>query len=187
MTSADSILPDPILPLVIEAAALLREERLTLSTVESCTGGMVGAALTALPGISDVYLGGYITYCDKLKTEMVGIDPALIKRHGAVSSQVAIDMSLGAWYQTRSNFGLSITGIAGPDGGSDDKPVGTVWICILSHFEEVDCRRFIFPGNRLQVRTQAAAGALSMLIQNITEQYQELDHQHEQIWERSEP
>jgi len=178
---------DPIVPLVIEAAELLRKNHATLSTVESCTGGMVGAALTALPGISDVYLGGYITYCDKLKTEMVGIDPKLIKRHGAVSAQVAIEMSLGAWHLTRSSFGLSITGIAGPDGGTPKKPVGTVWICVLGHSEEVDCRRCVFPGDRAEIRVHAAASALSMLIQNLTGAYQQLDHQHEQIWERSEP
>jgi len=181
------IAEDSITALVIEAAKLLREQRLTLSTVESCTGGMVGAALTALPGISDVYLGGYITYCNQLKTDMVGVDPSLIKRHGAVSSQVAIEMGLGAWYQTRSTYALSITGIAGPDGGNDDKPVGTVWICVLCDFEEADCRRFIFPGNRAEIRAQAATSVLSMLIQNLTGEYQELDHQREQIWERSEP
>ncbi len=187
MTAADPISADPISALVIEAAKLLGEQHWTLSTVESCTGGMVGAALTALPGISEVYLGGYITYSNMAKQMAVGVNSRTLAQHGAVSSQVAIEMAKGGRRKLLATHALSITGIAGPDGGTPDKPVGTVWICVLSHFEEVDCRRFVFPGNRAQVRTQAAACALSMLIQKITAQYQELDHQHEQIWERSEP
>ncbi len=178
---------DPISALVIEVADLLGEKRLTLSTVESCTGGMVGAALTALPGISDVYLGGYITYSNMAKQMAVGVKPRTLAQHGAVSSQVAIEMGRGGRRKLLTTHTIAITGIAGPDGGSDDKPVGTVWICVLSHCEEVDCRRFIFPGNRAAVRTQAVISALSMLIQNLTEVYRQLDHQHEQVWERSEP
>ncbi len=175
-----------IMPLVIEAADLLRKKKHTLVTIESCTGGMVGAALTTLPGISDVYLGGYITYSNMAKQAAVGVKPRTLAQHGAVSAQIAVEMAKGGRRKLLTTHALSITGIAGPDGGSPDKPIGTVWICVLSHFEEVDCRRFVFPGDRASIRDQAACAALTMLIQNIRAiESQPLDHQHEQIPERT--
>ncbi len=177
---------DLIMPLVIEAANLLREKQHTLATVESCTGGMVGAALTTLPGISDVYFGGYITYSNMAKQVAVRVKPRTLAQHGAVSAQVAVEMAKGGRRKLLTTHALSITGIAGPDGGSPSKPIGTVWICVLSHFEEVDCRRFIFPGDRVSVRDQAACAALTMLIQNIRAiESQPLDHQHKQIHEQT--
>jgi len=174
---------DPISALVIEVGDLLREKHWTLSTVESCTGGLVGAALTALPGISEVYLGGYITYSNMAKQMAVGVSPQTLAKHGAVSSQVAIEMAKGGRRKLLTTHALSITGIAGPDGGSDTKPVGTVWICVHRGPQEIDCRRFIFPGDRSSVRTCAVVAALTMLIENITQQSQPLDHQHEHISE----
>jgi len=170
---------DPISPLVIEAADLLRENHRTLSTIESCTGGMVGAALTQLPGISDVYLGGYITYSNQMKSSAVGVDPRTIGRFGAVSAQTAISMANGGRNKALATHSIAITGIAGPDGGTDDKPVGTVWICIAQSGDLFDCRRFVFPGDRVSVRTRATIASLSMLMQQLKGKYQELDHQHE--------
>ena len=170
--------PDSIEPLVCKAAELLREQHRTLATVESCTGGMVGAALTALAGISDVYLGGFVTYSNMAKQITVGVSPQTLAKHGAVSGQVAREMAGGGRRKLLATHALAITGIAGPDGGTEDKPVGTVWICVEG-CAQIECRRFVFPGDRASVRTLATFAALSMLIQQITGRYEELDHQHE--------
>jgi nicotinamide-nucleotide amidase len=171
--------PDSIEPLVVEAAELLREQHWTLATVESCTGGMVGATLTALAGISDVYLGGFVTYSNMAKQTAVGVRPQTLAKHGAVSGQVAREMAGGGRRKLLATHALAITGIAGPDGGTDDKSIGTVWICTAG-CAQIDCRRFVFPGDRASVRLLATFAALSMLIQQITGRYEELDYQHEQ-------
>lgn len=107
---------------------LLRQHQLRLVTAESCTGGGLGRAITEVPGSSEVFLGGWMVYSNPMKINQLGVDPALIDTHGAVSSQVAAALAEGALAQSQADIAVSITGIAGPDGGTPDKPVGTIWL-----------------------------------------------------------
>jgi nicotinamide-nucleotide amidase len=115
--------------LVDEAATLLdllRARKLKLATAESCTGGLIAAILTEVPGSSDVFERGFVTYSNEAKAEMLGVPAALIKEHGAVSEEVARAMAEGALRNSRADIAVSVTGVAGPDGGSAEKPVGLV-------------------------------------------------------------
>lgn len=156
--------------------AMLRERGERLAVVESCTGGLLGAMLTEVPGSSDVFTGGWITYTNAMKAEEVGVPESFFPEvrpgaPGAVSSEVAQAMALGGLNRARHAIGhgpgvshaLAITGIAGPDGGSEAKPVGTVWICRASADGSTDCRRFIFRGSRDAVRRWSAITALGIL------------------------
>lgn len=151
-------------PLGAAVGELLRERGQTLGTVESCTGGLLGAMITFLPGSSDHYAGGAVTYADALKSGVVGVPDGLLREHGAVSAEVAQAMAGGGLGVTGADHALAITGIAGPAGGSPDKPVGTVWIALASRGEaRPDARRFLFAGGREGVRVWAARSALGML------------------------
>ncbi len=148
-------------------SALLRDanqngETLTVATAESCTGGLLAKYLTDEPGASAYFSAGYITYANDLKTRELEVDPHLFETVGAVSEEVALAMAAGARQAGGVDYALSITGIAGPDGGTPDKPVGTVWIG-LAGATGVDARRFIFPGDRDMIRDRAAKMALAIL------------------------
>lgn len=148
------------------AASLLgrlvsREE--TVTTVESCTGGLVGAMLTAEPGSSEAYVGGWVTYSNEMKQSMVGVPASIFNADGAVSRSCAEAMCAGAIERAGAHHALSITGIAGPGGGTDEKPVGTVWIARASADGTREARRFQFAGERAFVRELAAMSALAML------------------------
>jgi nicotinamide-nucleotide amidase len=159
------------LPAVV--LSTLRARHQTLATVESCTGGLLGALLTAIPGSSASFAGGLLTYSNELKTRLAGVDPALIAAHGAVSEQVASAMAAGGLHATGAHHAVAITGIAGPDGGSPAKPVGTV--CIAHAWQSksstsgpaapvsVDVRRFRFTGDRDDIRQRAARTGLAMV------------------------
>jgi competence/damage-inducible protein CinA-like protein len=140
----------------------MRRAGLRLGTAESCTGGLVGGRLTAIPGSSDVFMGGVICYSNELKTSLLGVDPGLIAADGAVSESVACAMALGAIRALGVDLAVSVTGIAGPGGGSEAKPVGTVWLG-LADGEAVEARRIQVPGDRHNVRVRAAQGALALL------------------------
>ena len=170
-----------ITELVKELAASLRKHNQTLATVESCTGGLVGAALTELAGISDVYLGGFVTYSNMAKQMAAGVNPQTLVQHGAVSSQVAIEMGKGGCGKLLATNSIAITGIAGPDGGSDEKPVGTVWICVAQSNGQYDARRFVFPGDRLAVRMRSLEASLLMSTQHLNDDYRKLEHQYERL------
>ncbi len=143
---------------------LLRQRSERLVVVESCTGGLLGAFLTEIAGSSNVMEGGWITYSNEMKHTLVGVDPALIQSHGAVSEPVARAMAKGGLERCeRAHHALSITGIAGPGGGSDAKPVGTVCIALASRDGSTPARRFHFAGDRRAVRTRSAMAALAML------------------------
>ncbi|HUN39727.1 MAG TPA: CinA family protein [Acetobacteraceae bacterium] len=148
------------------AAALLdacRERGIRLATAESCTGGLIAAALTAIAGSSDVVDCGFITYSNDAKTELVGVPPDTIARHGAVSEDVARAMAAGALAHSRANIAVSVTGLAGPGGGSFEKPVGMVWFGLAQRDRSVAAERQIFPGDRAAVRAAAVAHALAMI------------------------
>ncbi|MDG2021891.1 MAG: CinA family nicotinamide mononucleotide deamidase-related protein [Phycisphaerales bacterium] len=134
----------------------------TIATAESCTGGLVGAMLTEVPGSSAWYPGGWITYENTRKVEDLGVAAELIERDGAVSRSVVSAMADGARRAARADFGVSISGVAGPDGGSTDKPVGTVWIAVADD-AGVDARCFRFSGDRSVVRDRAAKSALQLV------------------------
>ncbi|MGE4221205.1 MAG: CinA family protein [Alphaproteobacteria bacterium] len=138
-----------------------------LATVESCTGGLVAACLTAIPGSSDVVERGFVTYSNAAKAEEVGVDPQLIERVGAVSAEVAEAMAAGAVARTPAGLALSITGIAGPGGGSDQKPVGLVYIgCALENAATV-VQRHVFPGDRDAVRSASVRAALDLALSRL--------------------
>lgn len=152
--------------LLEQAAALLdacRSRRIRLATAESCTGGLIAAALTAIAGSSDVVDRGFIAYSNEAKTELVGVPPDVIARHGAVSEDVARAMAAGALVRSRADIAVSVTGIAGPGGGSFEKPVGLVWFGLAQRDRSVSTERQIFPGDRMAVRAAAVAQALSLI------------------------
>ena len=127
--------------LVDRLAAALRGRGARMASAESCTGGLIAAACTSLAGSSDWFERGFVTYSNEAKTEMLGVPAALIVSHGAVSAEVACAMAEGALARSRVSFAVSVTGIAGPGGGSEEKPVGTVWIA-LDFRGDVQARRY---------------------------------------------
>ncbi len=137
---------------------------LKLATAESCTGGGVGARITDVPGSSEVYLGGVIAYDDAVKQSLLGVPPALLAEHGAVSEPVAVAMVRGVTRQLGAQLGIAVTGIAGPGGGTSEKPVGLTYIAVAVE-DAVVVNRAVFPGDRAEIRTRAAQTALNRLRQ----------------------
>jgi PncC family amidohydrolase len=155
-------------PPILPAAELLLERGWSVAIAESCTGGLIMKRLTDSPGSSRYFVGGVVAYADRVKDRLLGVDPALLRDHGAVSREVARAMALGVAERLHVQVGLSITGIAGPDGAVPGKPVGTVWIgCAVEGrtFEE----RVQFSGGREEVRAAAADYALDLLARGIAE------------------
>lgn len=148
--------------LVGELAALLLERNMTCATAESCTGGLVGAMLTARPGSSDWYLGGVISYSNEVKRTLLGVSGRDLESVGAVSEPVVRSMALGACRATGADAAMSTSGVAGPGGGSQEKPVGTVWIGWALN-GETRAEVFHFEGDRDGVRVQAARRAVAGL------------------------
>jgi len=157
------MLPEETLAMAERTLAMLRARRWRLATAESCTGGLVTAALTQIAGSSDVVEYGFVTYANAAKTDLLGVPEVLIAAEGAVSEAVARAMAEGALARAGADVAVSITGIAGPDGGSADKPVGLVWFGCATH-AGIEVRRRIFAGDRAQVRAQAVATALELVI-----------------------
>ncbi len=136
--------------------------RKTIAVAESCTGGLLGALLTKTPGASEYFLGGVITYHDRVKRSLLDVPKKALVENGAVSEETAKSMARGIRRKTRADIGVSITGIAGPDGGTKKKPVGLVYIA-LAEGKKVRCKRFLFSGDRNSIRTQAAETALAWI------------------------
>lgn len=148
--------------------SLCRERSLTIATAESCTGGLIGARLTAVPGSSEVYVGGVVAYSNRIKESMLGVPEELINRVGAVSEEVAMAMAAGARERLGADVGIAVTGIAGPGGGSAEKPVGTVWVA--AQIGE-DMRTFgrVYLGDRGEVRSRASQAALDTVRAMLTQ------------------
>lgn len=147
---------------------LLNERHLTISTAESCTGGLLGAALTQEPGSSSFYLGGVVSYSNSLKQELLGVNEETLRKFGAVSKEVAKEMAEGIRTKTRSDLAISTTGIAGPDGGSDQKPVGLVYIGIATS-EGVQVDKIQLYGERESVRQLTVHAALNGVRQSMSD------------------
>ena len=150
-----------------KVVALLQEKEYTITTAESCTGGLVAATIINVSGASDIYNEGYITYANEAKERILGVAHNTLEAFGAVSEQTAKEMALGAAKAASSNVALSTTGIAGPGGGNDEKPVGLVYIgCAVN--ERVEVREYRFEGNRQEIRNAAVNKALQFLLDNLS-------------------
>ncbi len=135
-----------------------------IATAESCTGGLIAAALTHVAGSSDVVDCGFVTYSNAAKTEMLGVDPVLIAAHGAVSGPVAAAMAAGALARSSADAVVAVTGVAGPGGGSPGKPVGTVWFGYATRDTARQAECTVFPGDRAVVRAATVARAFALLL-----------------------
>ncbi len=162
LTTTEETLPEVV-------SRLLKEKKLTVSTAESCTGGLLSSQITALPGSSEVYLGSVISYSNECKEKILGVPAGMLEEHGAVSAEVAEQMALGVRKLTGSDIGISITGIAGPDGGTPFKPVGLVFIAI-ANAEGVKRHKYVFNGDRETIRYRSAAEAMQLLHRMIRQQ-----------------
>ena len=148
---------------------LLTEHKQTLATAESCTGGYLAHRITNVPGASAVFLGGCVTYSNEAKAAMLGVDPSLIEKEGAVSKKVATAMAEGARINAKADFALATTGIAGPGGGSEEKPVGTVFIALAARDRPVSVQKRFFPDDRPTFKELTTQAALEMLRRRLRE------------------
>ena len=158
-------------PLVADLAVALRGAGMQMSTAESCTGGMIAAACTALAGSSDWFERGFVTYSNQAKTELLGVPEALLQAHGAVSEPVARAMALGALERAPVQRSVAVTGITGPGGAVPGKPVGTVWLAWAwrdaGGTPQVDAKRLQLDGDRAAVRHATVVAALQVVRQTI--------------------
>lgn len=152
---------------------LLLANHLTVCTVESCTGGLLAARLINVPGVSEVFKAGYITYSNKAKRRLLGVKKNLLIKHGAVSEQVAKEMARGAALVSKADVTVSVTGIAGPDGGTEEKPVGLVYMG-CSVCGRLTVKKCQFSGNRAKIRENTVAVALSLMRECILQYYSEV-------------
>lgn len=143
--------------------ALLREKKLRLSTAESCTGGLLSGALTAVPGSSECFGYGLVTYSNEAKQRLLGVPDEILAEHGAVSAECAYAMALGAREISGADIAVSVTGIAGPGGAMEKKPVGLVYMC-LSMASPGLLEKHVFAGNRAEVRAQTVEAALELIL-----------------------
>lgn len=144
----------------------LNEHNMTITTVESCTGGLIAARLVNVSGASNVFSEGYVTYSENAKAKMVGVNPETIEKYNVVSEEVAYEMASGGAKTANADVAVSVTGVAGPLGGTKEIPVGTVCIGVC-YKNKVITGKFLFNGDRLQVRNQAADKALEMVWNEI--------------------
>lgn len=149
----------------IAVALIQRRER--MGTAESCTGGLIAAACTSLSGSSQWFERGVVSYSNEAKTELLGVPAALIARHGAVSEDVALQMAQGLLAHAPIDWSLAVTGVAGPTGGSADKPVGTVWLALVHAGRPPQVWRELFPGDRHAVRTATLRSGLMALCEAL--------------------
>lgn len=152
-------------PLEVSLVRLLMQKNMTLSTAESCTGGMLAQRITSVPGVSSVYAGGFVTYATKEKHKMLGVPKKILWENGAIAKKTAKQMALGAARQTGTDVAVSVTGNAGPD-AAEGKPVGLVYIGVCIDGKAAG-RRFLFAGNRNEIREQACAEAMRLLLEKL--------------------
>jgi len=143
-------------------ANILIEQKKTLAVAESCTGGMLSSRLTTISGVGEVFLGGVVSYDNSIKTDVLGVSASTIEQYGAVSEETALEMASGIRKETKADIGISITGLAGPTGGGEHKPIGTVWIALA---DEGGVRAYhnLFSGDRQLIRERSTVTALNLL------------------------
>jgi PncC family amidohydrolase len=149
-----------------KVGALLAARGLSLVTAESCTGGLVGHRLTNVPGSSRYYLGGFVTYSNPSKEQLLGVSPETLAEHGAVSEATAREMARGARERLGADLALAVTGISGPEGGSLQKPVGLVYVALSSATAGI-CQRHLFQGGRLEIKQQSTDAVLRLLLAHL--------------------
>jgi nicotinamide-nucleotide amidase len=164
------VVVDDDIPLEKAILNIMKEKGLTLSTAESCTGGYIAHLITQHPGSSAVYWGGAVSYANELKQSILGVKEETIATFGAVSEQTVIAMAEGAIKHFKTDYAISVSGIAGPDGGTADKPVGMVWIAV-SNKNKTIAKVFNFSNKRIQNIERAAISALTMLLNLLKEDY----------------
>jgi len=157
-------IPKPLVDRAADVLALLGGRNLKLVTAESCTGGLIAACLTELAGASHVLERGFVTYSNAAKTELLGVSEALVTEHGAVSNEVASAMAQGALARSRADIAVAVTGIAGPGGGTAEKPVGLVFIAGARRGGVLRVERHMFPGDRGAIRFASVKAALDQAI-----------------------
>ena len=160
-------MPGALVGLAVELQRACLERGLTVALAESCTGGLIAAALTEVPGSSGYFLGGVVSYSNEAKESLLEVSRATLEAHGAVSAQVAMAMAAGAQARFAASLAASVTGIAGPDGGTDAKPVGLTYIGLAGRGDPA-VRRLQLHGDRLANREAAAHAALAWLIERTT-------------------
>ncbi len=143
--------------------ALLKEQQLKITTAESCTGGLIAAAITDVAGSSEVFEEGFITYSNRVKATRLSVPSVVLQKYGAVSEQTVIAMAKGALKLAQADIAIAVSGIAGPSGGSEDKPIGTVWVAIATR-HNAQANHFIFQGARESVRKQTIEKALLLTL-----------------------
>ena len=157
--------------LEITIGEILTAKNLTLALAESCTGGLVGHRLTEVPGSSTYFLGGIVAYAYDAKERLLGVKHDTLYRHGAVSAKTALEMARGARHALGTDLGLSVTGIAGPSGGTPDKPVGLTYIA-LSARDDKRCERHVWAGDRSENKVLSAEAALDLLLRYLSNDHQ---------------
>lgn len=155
--------------LLIKIANLLKQKHLTVATAESCTGGLISHSLTNISGSSDYFERGIVSYSNNAKMELLGVYKGILEKYGAVSEKVAIVMAEGVRTKSNVDIGISTTGIAGPTGGTKEKPVGLVYIAV-STTKNVLVKKFQFTGDRLQNKESTCNAALQMLLDTLNKQ-----------------
>ncbi|MDO4966344.1 MAG: CinA family protein [Lachnospiraceae bacterium] len=151
-----------------EVVALLLKNKYTITTAESCTGGLISGTIVNVSGASDVFNEGYVTYSNEAKNRLLGVKKETLEKFGAVSEQVAMEMAKGALNKSNADVAVAVTGIAGPGGGTKEKPVGLVYIGVAVK-EKVSVNKFNFDGDRLTVRKLTVANALAMVKECVSE------------------
>ncbi|MGE0284249.1 MAG: CinA family protein [Rhodospirillaceae bacterium] len=162
-------LPSDLLALAKDVLVAAKAGGKHIVTAESCTGGLIGGCLTAIPGSSDSFDGGLITYSDESKVSLLGVPRDAIAENGAVSDIVAAAMAEGALAASGADIAISVTGIAGPDGGSKTKPVGLVYMALAQTSRDALVKRYVFAGTRTDVRRAAVGAALELLLGALRE------------------
>ncbi len=153
--------------LAAELGRRLLDQGLTMATAESCTGGWIAKVMTDIAGSSAWFDRGFVTYSNAAKQQMLGVSPETLATWGAVSAEVVTEMAQGALTRSEAGFAVAVSGIAGPDGGTEDKPAGTVWFAWAGRGKETQTRRIQFAGDRNEVRHQAVREAIEGILERL--------------------
>lgn len=159
---------EPLYPLAQTLITKMQEKKLFLTVAESCTGGLLAGAITAIPGASAILECGFVTYSNASKTRLLGVDPTLLTTYGAVSSEVAASMAEGALRTSQADIALSITGIAGPGGGSAEKPVGCIFLGLAQKQHPCQTKQLQLTGTREEIRYHTVEEALRWVIDTLS-------------------